>query len=906
MGAIKEKADEVYRDFTTSGVAASGVHNPAKADQRQLFANIDEAVFAAQAGLTIVADLAARDAFFATAENQSRLVYVNDNNGSDSDPANGVYEYVDGAARLASGFYQGVAAVVQPLVDEAQAAAIEAGEFAADFELAYSARGKNFADPSLIRPGKYYSPGSNAIVGSTAYRCIGPIPVKPGQVVTVSGIEPEMLVATAETSEEASSANFTNLGSATGGTRTYTVPVGGNFLWVNLTNDGQAVTAYDGTVQIEDGPEVTSYAPFERLISKSRVEHGERFPVMVDEVGINKIDPSAVVFTQRHSNGSQSVIPADANLIARTDWIAVEPGAFYIVHGDGFYNPLSPQGGFYESYGDTGAVSNIVWSSPPSGEGMMFQVPETGTGFVVISLATTSDATPANRDLAGAVQMEKGEVATTIVPYEVRKVVAPANIPSGATVGSGAGSSVVLNDSAWYRYVEGEAQPYNRDKWSVYSERMLLKNADLTMLSTGTSLLARTTEHHSEHPEASIRPPLMHSLNLASHIWDKLVWPGQKYARYDEGETVAELSGSWATSHNLTEWDDGAYRNGLTRYSSTNGASISFDVPAGTFAWRFIHRTDTVASTNIGVSISDGNGNVEVFDEGTETWVEANGYSFTQRESAPATRTVSVPNPDTDIFADVTLASKGNTTYQKRLKFRCIDRASDRTITLTNQDDGTRFNYWGCEWSAREFMVTYINASRGSHNTQATGATGLPRFADNEVHSFKPDIIYGELPIHNDGAAGISSYATFDRWGRLTNNYVWRMDYELSLKTRAAFYGYVPEFGFWTPTIADNFGGISADGELLTSEMSDGTIMTALDKFDQAVAWSRENHPEAVIVHAVARWVEASFAIYGDLKTATQASSKAGPSLTNDGSHPNDVGSRILAKPVCGPLTLVH
>lgn len=84
------------------------------------------AMYAAQAGLTTVPDIAARDAFFSNAENQGKLVYVNDNNGSDSDPANGVYEYVDGAARIATGFYTGVTASVQPLIDAAESAATRA------------------------------------------------------------------------------------------------------------------------------------------------------------------------------------------------------------------------------------------------------------------------------------------------------------------------------------------------------------------------------------------------------------------------------------------------------------------------------------------------------------------------------------------------------------------------------------------------------------------------------------------------------------------------------------------------------------------------------------------------------------------------------------------------------------
>ena len=130
MGEIQTKASQVYRDFNTDGVQASGKYAPSKAELRSLFATVDLAVYAAQAGIAIVADTAARDTYFATAANQSKLVYVNNNNDADDDPANGVYEYVDGAPRIATGYYQGLASVVQPLVDDAETAAAEAAGFA--------------------------------------------------------------------------------------------------------------------------------------------------------------------------------------------------------------------------------------------------------------------------------------------------------------------------------------------------------------------------------------------------------------------------------------------------------------------------------------------------------------------------------------------------------------------------------------------------------------------------------------------------------------------------------------------------------------------------------------------------------------------------------------------------------
>lgn len=143
MGEILTKAKSVFRDFVTDGVASSGMFSAPKRDIRDLFETIDLAVYAAQSGIKTVADLTARDAFFAVADNQAKLVYVNDNNGAADDPANGVYEYVAGAARVAEGFYEGFAAVVQPLVTETEGYRDDAADLVAQL----TDQLRNLSDP---------------------------------------------------------------------------------------------------------------------------------------------------------------------------------------------------------------------------------------------------------------------------------------------------------------------------------------------------------------------------------------------------------------------------------------------------------------------------------------------------------------------------------------------------------------------------------------------------------------------------------------------------------------------------------------------------------------------------------------------------------------------------------------
>ncbi len=117
MGVIKDQGDAVFRDSVTAGVPASGPNEPAKSEIRSLFSLIDLSLGAAQAGILTAARTIDRDNLYAIEANRDKLIYVNNNNGSSTDPANGVYEYVDGVSRLANGFYRGVTASFQGQID---------------------------------------------------------------------------------------------------------------------------------------------------------------------------------------------------------------------------------------------------------------------------------------------------------------------------------------------------------------------------------------------------------------------------------------------------------------------------------------------------------------------------------------------------------------------------------------------------------------------------------------------------------------------------------------------------------------------------------------------------------------------------------------------------------------------
>ncbi|WP_281546695.1 hypothetical protein [Pseudoalteromonas sp. PAR1] len=794
-------------------------------------------------------------------------------------------------------------------------AAIENSQELATFDFIEQALilfSKNLLDIDKTQWTKRFSPGSNKLQNADGTKLVASdfIPVEEGMTYSIGGEE-----YSANSLVDSKIGLFNSNGSITAISELsdfkmtlteeqnyiFTVPTGYNVKYVilNLFVTGDLpYNTLKGNVQFNKGDTPFTYTAYNKMLTLKP----ESFPDpsffsdddFIFKVGShNLINPMLVDYVNRYSSGAKAFVP-DGLGIACSEAIPVEEGEWYVASGDAIYG----QGGYLSGKQliNTNVVDNIIFVTPVSGIGKAFLVPlGMGITHAVLNLHKFNNA-PESTSLNGNAQLERGEVPTKYEKYQKKTTIKEELLPSKAT----APVSATLNPDAWYKFVEADNGSYLSEKLPVFRKHWLKRDKDLVVVNTGTSLTARSTEHCTAHDDAKFRPPLMHSNNFASLFWDKVRWDLQQYRRYDSGFFIE--NGRFSLSSNLPEWDDGPYRNGLTKYSQDLGASVSFYVPINAWQFNFIYRTDTTATETAKVTIAEGDGKMEVLNESGQ-WVEANGFIFSMREAEPQQRSVSVPKASDNTYVNRTITSKGNTTYQKRLKMRCksalIDSRSEvKNVIVSNSGSGGRFMYWGVEWSPREYMITYINAARGSHNTQAQTELGLPRFADNEVWSFKPDLMFFELPIHNDGASGSNSYSTVDYWERLTNHFVFDPNYELSMKERSSYFGLNPEIAMFTSSIAWNFGGIDDDGSLKFSEQGDGKILTALDKFTLAHQWVIENHPEVICINAAERWVDAAIAIHGDLKKATVASGKNGNTFTNEGSHWNDTGSKIIAKAV--------
>lgn len=626
---------------------------------------------------------------------------------------------------------------------------------------------------------------------------------------------------------------------------------------------------------------------------------------------LNMINLEKVNYNLRYSTGSSKFV-ADSLAIGITELIEVVEDEWYTVSGPGIYGLASSacQGGYFTEKASItagqAAVESISFVTPVTGSGMCFQVP-TGKNikYVAINLKLNAEKTAVD----GNVQLELGEMPTAYEPYNPKTIIKKELLPSGMG-GSSNSSSTDDFSKALDKYTTFDnLHYYGLDKKiGKFKKHWLHKDKNLCVVNTGTSLTARSSEHCSTKIDASSRPPLMHSNNFASHIWDALKWEGQQYRRFDyikSGVNFFTETGTFASASKLDEWDDGAYRYGLTRYSDDTSSTIAFTVPADAWQFNFIYRTDSFGSEDCVLTIAEGDGLMVVLNENGE-WVEANGYNFSQLEPE-VTSLASFTYLDPVSQTQKTMENyqvKGNTTYQKRLYMKAVTREAEKNITISHASG--RLLYWGVEWSPREFMVTYVNAARGSHSSAiSTSTTALNHYQDNEIWSFKPDLFITEDPIHNAGGGGKpNAVAHKTYYATITDNFFFA-DNAISMKARCATLGLEePEWVIFNSTIAYNFGGFDTEtGELFTTQLKDGLVWTALDSQSSCYEYINDKYsdstsPSVIYINAVKNWCKAANEIWGNLALGTVGSGKTGSTFTNEGSHWNDTGSRIMARVV--------
>ncbi|EXC06238.1 hypothetical protein J506_2747 [Acinetobacter baumannii 625974] len=438
-----------------------------------------------------------------------------------------------------------------------------------------------------------------------------------------------------------------------------------------------------------------------------------------------------------------------------------------------------------------------------------------------------------------------------------------------------------------------------RVKCPNFYQKFKDKNQDVTVVLTGTSL-TQGNLYASDRADATIRPAALHTHDLASSVFDKLIahWDGQKYRRYDHDDIFYSNS-SWSVTTQADDWDDHTYiKNGLTKTTTDANASVSTKIPANAWQFNFVYRTNTNGCDSR-IEITQGVNYVEVFDG--SNWVEAHNYQFSNLESAAS-------------------ATKGNTQYQKRLKMRCKNKAggvnsigTEKQITISKVSATGRFNVVGFEWSPREYMLFVINGARGGHEWGDPTGNRLDKWQDTDIWSFNPDLLLAEVTIINWGASepsaltkdplhyvNIAKRAYFNEFNDMPTSLYAKSDaytkcdvifYSDTLAASSAVSSawdsttYEPKFG--TVTTAATNGAI-----VDTSNV--GRVKTNFENYEAVERYIASK--EYLFIPILSTFKSVAENYYGSYWEAMQPSDKTGTTLSYDGVHFNDNGAALFSK----------
>lgn len=327
--------------------------------------------------------------------------------------------------------------------------------------------------------------------------------------------------------------------------------------------------------------------------------------------------------------------------------------------------------------------------------------------------------------------------------------------------------------------------------------------------------------------------------------------------------------------------------------SLSASASLEFTIPDSVWAFRFVYKSEKYGDTCT-ISVAEGNGLVQVYDVWTDAWVEANGFGFSTAQPHDSTARAGLP------YGDLS-EGYGNTIHGKRLKMRCRNGDgtfssydSAKTVTITKSSDTSkRLSYWGVEWSPKRYMLTVINAGRGSGSYQTDDfqppdpfyVLSSPFFAQTDIFVFEPDLLCIEVSNNRFGNAPPGRIATIEKW-------------------------YFNELG-GDPLSIDSLRSDSTD--VLYYNSSAGSVNYRDDGFPEGSYWNGEYLTNHDLRDYIAHWYrtekplipfsdshgamrEASIKFFGSYQAGIQATGNTGYSLITDGVHPNYWGYLCMWK----------
>jgi len=400
----------------------------------------------------------------------------------------------------------------------------------------------------------------------------------------------------------------------------------------------------------------------------------------------------------------------------------------------------------------------------------------------------------------------------------------------------------------------------------------------VTAVLIGDSI-STTNYYTTPRTDAKNRPPLMVEKAYVTYIEEMLRWDGQKYYRYDTDVFTETADNKETLEYDLQNWDWTSNNNrpALTRVLSGSNVSVSYVVPSDVKRCDFIYRTDALNADSAAVAVSGGNGILSVLDETKNEWIEANGYTYSAKESA---------NPITTPFGPLMKSM-----YQKRLKMKVVGTLNNTTVTISNNGNG-RLTYWGIQTGVREVMFDFILSARGGHSIPR-----LENFESWDVDYYKPDVIIWEVPIINQNLDVGNADYTGKNVGTRTNSYY--ATQILNKANQLKGKSYAPELVSWIMFFGKGNNAIDTNNDWVYGYTDGGERVSIPSYLSKTIGTLEANDISVIDMFSL-------FMDYSKKKAEQEnkniidavlnGSGITGKTLTIDGTHFNDNGANVTMK----------
>ena len=279
----------------------------------------------------------------------------------------------------------------------------------------------------------------------------------------------------------------------------------------------------------------------------------------------------------------------------------------------------------------------------------------------------------------------------------------------------------------------------------AFRNKLALMNKDIEILMVGDSVTAYThVVSTDEEADAANRPCGMQRNGLTWLLWNSLCNNKPQCDRFDSEVNAFTENGTFALSDPdkfnnrgdhavVTNGNVGEFNQDCAVYRETanTNAAVSFNWNLDDFEkLAFIHRLGCDGTTQVRITCTANT--VEVYDETTENWLEANNYTFSQ------------------FIQYVTPSAGGSSCWVRQmiLKFRKVANATGTiSLTFTNTGSGTMY-YWGTErWNGNTLRV--INLGKGGRSSSLHLYT-----LHDEIAYRHPDMVIYQMPVWNELKAG--------------------------------------------------------------------------------------------------------------------------------------------------------